>query len=86
MRGGKSQLTAVDAKNKTEGGLNKDYAFSWSYGISETLTLFVPGMQGGGSAGKEISAGNSKFADKLTEVGIPEENAIAMANSGCILG
>jgi hypothetical protein len=86
MRGGKSQLTAVDTKNKTEGGLNKDYAFSWSYGISETLTLFVPGMQGGGSGGKEITAGNSKFADKLTEVGIPEENAIAMANSGSYWG
>ena len=57
MRGGKSQLTAVDKKNKTEGGLNKDYAFSWSYGISGTLTLFVPGMQGGGSGGKGIQQG-----------------------------
>jgi Bacterial membrane protein YfhO len=85
MRGGKSQLTSVDAKNKTQGGLNKDYAFSWSYGISETLTLFVPGMQGGGSGGKEIT-GNSKFADKLSEVGIPEENAIAMANSSSYWG
>ena len=28
MRGGKSQLTPTDAKNKTVGGLNKDYAFS----------------------------------------------------------
>ena len=85
MRGGKSQLTPVDAKNKTSGGLNKDYAFSWSYGISETLTLFVPGMQGGGGAGKEIT-GNSKFADKLSEVGIPEDNAIAMANSNAYWG
>jgi hypothetical protein len=85
MRGGKSQLTAVDAKNKTAGGLNKDYAFSWSYGISETLTLFVPGIQGGGGAGREIT-GNSKFADKLSEVGIPEDNAIGMANSNAYWG
>jgi Bacterial membrane protein YfhO len=82
MRGGKSQLTQVNVNNKTTGGLDKGYAFQWSYGIAETLTLFVPGMQGGGSGGasKEIT-GNSKFADKLTEVGYPEENAIGMANS-----
>jgi hypothetical protein len=80
MRGGKSQLTAKDAGNKSKGGLNKDYAFSWSYGISETLTLFVPGMQGGGSAGREIS-GNSKLADKITELGFPEDYALSLANN-----
>lgn len=85
MRGGKSQLTVADSKNKTKGGLNKDYAFSWSYGIPETLTIFVPGMQGGGTVGKEIT-GNSKFADKLSEVGIPEDNALAMANSSSYWG
>jgi hypothetical protein len=85
MRGGKSQLTPADKNNKTQGGLNKDYAFSWSYGISETLTLFVPGMQGGGSAGKEITSG-SKFADKLSEAGIPEENALAIANGRAYWG
>jgi hypothetical protein len=85
MRGGKSQLTPADKNNKTQGGLNKDYAFSWSYGISETLTLFVPGMQGGGSVGKEITSG-SKFADKLSEAGIPEENALAIANGRAYWG
>jgi len=85
MRGGKSQLTPVNAKNKTEGGLDKEYAFRWSYGISETLTLFVPGMQGGGSSGKVIT-GSSKFADKLSEAGIPEENGIAMANQSAYWG
>jgi Bacterial membrane protein YfhO len=85
MRGGKSQLTPVDAKNKTQGGLNKDYAFSWSYGIQETLTLFVPGMQGGGSSGKMITD-NSKFADKLMEGGLPEENALGIANQSAYWG
>ena len=85
MRGGKSQLTQKNAQNKTKGGLDKEYAFRWSYGISETLTLFVPGMQGGGSDGNMIT-GNSKFADKLAEVGIPEENAVAMANSRAYWG
>ncbi|MDP4212831.1 MAG: YfhO family protein [Bacteroidota bacterium] len=80
MRGGKSELTQTDSKNKTKGGLDKDYAFMWSYGIPETLTLFVPGMQGGGTSGKEIT-GSSKFADKLSEIGYPEDNAIRIANS-----
>jgi hypothetical protein len=85
MRGGKSELTQADSNNKTKGGLDKDYAFQWSYGISETLTLFVPGMQGGGSLGKVIT-GNSKFADKLSEVGIPEENALSIANNSSYWG
>jgi len=79
MRGGRSQLTTPNTGNKTKGGLDKDYAFRWSYGISETLTLFVPGMQGGGSAGKQFT-GDSRFANKLTEIGFPEDNALSIAN------
>ena len=79
MRGGKSQLTPKDVKNKTKGGLDKEYAFRWSYGIGETLTLFVPGMQGGGSSGKEIT-GSSKFAEKQAELGVSEEAGLANAN------
>jgi hypothetical protein len=78
MRGGRSELTdSTNAGNKTKGGLDKDYAFNWSYGIDETLTLLVPGSFGGSSGG-ELSE-KSAVAQTLLEQGVPEENAAQIA-------
>lgn len=48
MRGG-SALSEHNA-NAPHDGLERDYAFSWSYGIGETFTLLVPRLYGGSSA------------------------------------
>lgn len=45
---GKTELTNSTAGNN---GLDRSYAFGWSYGIDETFNLIVPDLMGGGSSG-----------------------------------
>ncbi|MDR0792476.1 MAG: YfhO family protein [Chitinophagaceae bacterium] len=81
MRGGRSELTISDPQGanknvKTKGGLDKDYAFNWSYGIGETMTFILPAYRGGSSGPTEFGSGeNSKAVEAMRNAGFPE-NAI----------
>ncbi|TYZ12498.1 YfhO family protein [Hymenobacter lutimineralis] len=50
-------------------GLDRDYAFQWSYGVGETITLLVPNYYGGASQG--ALSESSATAQALAQLGVP---------------
>lgn len=67
---GKSELTNATAGKD---GLDRDYAFGWSYGIDETGNLLIPNLMGGGTTGS-LSTSSETF-QTLVQGGVPAENA-----------
>ncbi len=72
---GKSELTATgkDAGSKKGSGLDKEYAFTYSYGVGELLTLVIPNAYGGASYGPLSTS--SETYKTLTSRGIDAANA-----------
>lgn len=73
---GKSELT-IDPNGKTVdkgSGLDRDYITHYSYGITESLNLFVPRLFGGGAS--ENLGTDSKTYAFLTENGISRAQAL----------
>lgn len=70
LRGG-SALT--DAQTATSGGLDREYALRWSYGIGETATLLIPNFNGGASA--SAIGEKSETYQVLTQGGVPRNQA-----------
>ena len=58
---GKSELSSAESKT---GGLDKEYAFRWSYGVGETFNIMVPNMYGGASG--------SPLSEKIGLLRIPQ--------------
>lgn len=75
MRGGHSELTpaAGQESDKSKGGLDKSYAFSWSQGRLETLTILAPNLYGGSTQGGLSTS--SKTYETLTQLGMPAVQA-----------
>lgn len=80
LRGGRSELTQPgQPKNKTTGGLDKNYAFVYSYGIPEVLTIAVPRIYGGSSG--EMPTGSKAAAVLAEKTGMGEDQADEFAHN-----
>ncbi len=75
---GKSELTAqVDGKTDKSSGLDQGYAFAWSYGKAETLTLLIPNVYGGESGG-ELDRNTSHVAKEMKKHGAQVPKTLRM--------
>ncbi|MCB9285473.1 MAG: hypothetical protein H6563_15515 [Lewinellaceae bacterium] len=74
---GKSELTQKEGSSGSMegegGGLSKDYAFGWSYGIPETFTLLIPNYMGGSSNENFVADRNSATLKALQRLGNQEQ-------------
>lgn len=78
IRGGKSELSGTDQKTEKSTGLDKEYAFSWSNGRSEVLSILVPNLYGGSI--RENIGEDSHFGKKLTEFGASPDGIESMTS------
>ena len=63
---------------KTLGGLDINYALSFSYGIDETLSLMIPGVKGGSNGMR--SPKNGYLHKSLSRAGVKKESVDALTD------
>ncbi|MDH5379474.1 MAG: hypothetical protein OEW75_01395, partial [Cyclobacteriaceae bacterium] len=69
---GKSELRESLNKDSNQEGLSKSYAFQYSNGILEPMTLFIPDFFGGSAGNYLVSDQNSKVYQALSRSDNPE--------------
>ena len=73
---GKANIVKVEEGGKTA-GLDKAYAYAWSQGVGENITLLIPNAYGGKSQG--VLDEDSEVAKFFTNLGAPQNQALQMA-------
>jgi hypothetical protein len=76
---GKSELSPKPGQTKVSDGLDRDYAFAWSYGKLESMTLLIPNFYGGASGG-ELDE-KSEVYKALGRYNVPPESALPFTRS-----
>jgi len=74
---GKSNITTA-GKTADAKGLDREYAYQWSQGVSENLTFLIPNAFGGGS-GNGLDE-TSATANILIKQGVPAQQAAGFAS------
>jgi hypothetical protein len=79
IRGGQSSINIKDTTRQeaNKGGLDTAYAFAWSYGIGETMTLMVPNVYGGAS---QLLGEDAKLIQTLNDKGVPQQLGNQLGN------
>ncbi|MCJ8164716.1 YfhO family protein [Pontibacter sp. E15-1] len=77
---GKSELTQPNSNQEVGSGLDRDYAFNWSYGISETMTLLIPNFYGGSSSASLDK--DSETYKAFLNMGVPAGQAEQIVEQG----
>jgi len=67
LRGATELTTTMQSGEKISSGLDKDYAFMWSQGRGELLTMLIPNVYGG-SSGETLDS-SSEFYKTLRDAG-----------------
>ena len=80
---GKSELASTSRPK--EGGLDKEYATGWSYGVGESLTLLVQNVYGGGASQtheetETFQRLKGQVMDGLMKQGVSPDQAMKQAN------
>jgi hypothetical protein len=81
MRNGVLNLDSTKTNAGSENGLPIDYAFQWSFQKSEVLSILVPNIYGGVSAGDNGLNKDSHIAKLAVQNGIPDDQAVQFASS-----